>query len=456
MLSYTSQHPAYTQQQWRDTYEPPHPGDRSSLNIGTFLNVEQFPKPPGTPPIPQRSPKRRTIIAEHNYNTLSRSNSGDDSASTTPDDHAFRQRQIYARSTSDRSSISHHSAPPPSLHLSPTLTHPATQSPSGAPAPTTKRTTKLLARMFPAIGATKFSSGPPPPETGLNALHKAVLRGDISRLHFLLSTLSAADLAAKRRGCTGHEETVLYLAVAGGDVAIIATLLDAGALVDQPSVSSYHRLTALHRAVLDARIDIVQLLLHHNADIHCQDLAEKTPLHMAAERGFVEIADLLIHHGARVDFVASFGMTPLFLAVKGGWHRVASLLVSHGADVHRGSGEWKDNTLIHAALRAPHNPAQNQNREACLTLLLEAGADVDVFDKAGFTGLHVAAMRGLTDAARVLVEWGADALLLSDPPRFAENGKVVLRHTALEMAYKAKRQDPKMIKLLVQAGEAMP
>jgi len=313
----------------------------------------------------------------------------------------------------------------------------------------------FFSRIFDGVGQ-KATLGNPG-EKGLTALHRAALKGDLDRVDFLLSdpaVTSASDINAKRRGCTGWEETVLHLAMVGGSAPVILRLLDAGADPDQTCMEDFHRLAPIHRAALDCSLPALNALLVHGADINRGDLHERTALHCAAGQGHVSAVDLLLHAGARIDHLASYWQTPLYHAVKHGRHEVVELLTSHGADLMRHSNDWNDNTLLHqAVLAACNNARSSHDSTSCLAILLQAGAPVDGLDKRGTTALHLAALRGSAGCVRLLLKHGADVTLVTDPPNAGETAGTLFKHTPLELALRAQGQgaDGETVKILKQA-----
>jgi ankyrin repeat protein len=55
-----------------------------------------------------------------------------------------------------------------------------------------------------------------------------------------------------------------------------------------------------------------------------------------------------------------------------------------------------------------------EEEEEAVRVLVEAGADVNLANKAGWTSLHLAASEGQVEAMRVLVELGAADVNLAD------------------------------------------
>src|ERR1043166_2920640 len=57
----------------------------------------------------------------------------------------------------------------------------------------------------------------------------------------------------------------------------------------------------LMQAISAGKIEIVQLLLDHGADLNVRNYAQVTPLMLAADLGFKEITQLLVERGADID-----------------------------------------------------------------------------------------------------------------------------------------------------------
>ena len=90
----------------------------------------------------------------------------------------------------------------------------------------------------------------------------------------------------------------------------------------------------LHRTSSCERVDIVQLLLKHNVDVHLPNNIGRTPLHHASASGKLEIARLLVQWGADVQARDKTNWTPLHVASTCGHLGVAQFLIDSGADVN--------------------------------------------------------------------------------------------------------------------------
>lgn len=103
--------------------------------------------------------------------------------------------------------------------------------------------------------------------------------------------------------------------------------------------------TPLHIASRLGNVDIVMLLLQHNADLDAVTKDMYTPLHIAAKEGQDEVAAVLLEHGANNTAATKRGFTPLHLAAKYGNIKVARLLIQKDAPVDA-QGKVRDEEII--------------------------------------------------------------------------------------------------------------
>jgi ankyrin repeat protein len=98
--------------------------------------------------------------------------------------------------------------------------------------------------------------------------------------------------------------------------------------------------TPLIIAGYKGQIEVVKLLLKHNADVNAKS-GEGTVLMGACFKGNVELAALLIKHHADVNSANDLGTTPLMYAILGQKIELINLLLDNGAvkDVKERSGK---------------------------------------------------------------------------------------------------------------------
>lgn len=106
---------------------------------------------------------------------------------------------------------------------------------------------------------------------------------------------------------SGH--TPLHYASGDGSISIIKELLKAGSNIDAPDFSGH---TPLMQAVYGCRLTAVKLLLEKGANINLQTYKYKaTALHKAVEDNNVAMVQVLVKFGARQDIKDCYGKTPL-------------------------------------------------------------------------------------------------------------------------------------------------
>jgi ankyrin repeat protein len=209
--------------------------------------------------------------------------------------------------------------------------------------------------------------------------------------------LESATDVLRRHGATLD----VFEAAALGNVAELRSLLSRS-----PELANARRehcdVTPLHAA--RGNLQAARLLIAFGAQVNAIDSEKQRlmPLHGRAEHGDIEMVELLLHHGADVHAASCMG-TPLHCAVGGfqhappeRWREVAERLVAFGADVNAGSpvtGDPNWTPLHHAAWR---------NHGAAVTWLLRHGADRTRVNQYGSTPLGTARHFGYTELIDLL------------------------------------------------------
>ncbi|XP_046900468.1 ankyrin repeat domain-containing protein 49 [Hypomesus transpacificus] len=142
------------------------------------------------------------------------------------------------------------------------------------------------------------------------------------RLTTVQRLLSEDPLLVHCRDTDGY--TPLHRASYGGHVAMVPTLLVAGADIDLRTVDGW---TALHSACRWARVAVATLLLHRGAELNSQTNGGLTPLHLAASHTSRSPADsahtlelLLSQRHLQPWIVSSGGETASEVARRSGPH----------------------------------------------------------------------------------------------------------------------------------------
>jgi ankyrin repeat protein len=220
-----------------------------------------------------------------------------------------------------------------------------------------------------------------------------------------------ADVNARRP----DGSTPLQWAVYDNDVAEVRRLIEAGADV---SLANHYGATPLGLAAEVANTQILKLLLDAGANVDSPNADGMTALMAVARTGNVEAAKLLIDRGATVDAREGFGgQSALMWAAARRHPPMIDLLAAHGADINARSAHRDYQRHITAEGRpksldsggfTPLLYAARENCMACVDVLLDRGADIDLADPDGVSPLHLAVMNANWDLARKLIDAGAD------------------------------------------------
>ncbi len=129
---------------------------------------------------------------------------------------------------------------------------------------------------------------------GWTPLHLAAFFGHPELAKALINRNAAVDALSTN----AMQNTPLHAAAAGGSMASVALLLDAGADVNARQHGGW---TALHAAAQNGNHEMVKLLLSHGADPGLRAENNQSPLDLALMHGKGDIAALLEQQGAQLQ-----------------------------------------------------------------------------------------------------------------------------------------------------------
>jgi ankyrin repeat protein len=235
----------------------------------------------------------------------------------------------------------------------------------------------------------------------------AAKRGDLAAVNNLLR--AGADVNERKLASFGPggigEGTALMAASSSGHLDVIKALLAAKADVNVTLSDKKDGETALTLAARQSQVDVVRALLAAKANIDAG--SSSNALYDAAVRGDIDIVRVLLTAKPDVNIARPISdRTPLSVAIGAGRFELARLLIDAGANVNRWDKRGLTPLLSIASGDSPKNLEMMQ-------VLLAAHADPNFREcnKSFSTALGIVSARGNADAAQALLGAGADANL---------------------------------------------
>jgi ankyrin repeat protein len=217
----------------------------------------------------------------------------------------------------------------------------------------------------------------------------------------VIEMLNTGTIAWDIREDSTHRMTAIHIAAQYGHASVLQALLNV-ANVAGTSVKERSKATPLHYAVridsssnmnadmqqqqLHSQLQCVHLLLKHGARCDTKDKNGMTVLHIAAANGFSEAVGTILSNGRyKINTRNKHGTTALQCAIE---HSCA-----HSTSMN---GSSSNDT-------AAHDDESDDNILAVCSLLLAAGAAVDIPNDHGMTAICTTAVYGATELLMMLL-----------------------------------------------------
>ncbi|MBK8269553.1 MAG: ankyrin repeat domain-containing protein [Planctomycetes bacterium] len=270
---------------------------------------------------------------------------------------------------------------------------------------------------------------------GMTPLHLAVAKNKKRAFEFLIASGANVHLATgltssmkidREDGAFAFREpraqwTALHLAAFANRLEMSRVLISKGARV---GIRNDFGETPLYLASKEGHVGMIRLLLSHSADIN--ETPKKggfTPLMAAAFNGHNEAGQMLVANGATLDVLSAAALgfapdvdtaisknpaiingdgtaakSPLYWAAANGQFRIVQILLVKDANT-----EVKDEGI------APLMMASIIGHNGVVRALLDKKANIDEWDRHGWTALHHAAINNQPRIARTLLARKANA-----------------------------------------------
>ncbi|XP_034049550.1 ankyrin repeat and SOCS box protein 3 isoform X2 [Thalassophryne amazonica] len=229
---------------------------------------------------------------------------------------------------------------------------------------------------------------------GWNALHEAASAGNKECVREILSAAarSSRGIQAYVNSLTFEGESACYLAAQHGHVAVVRLLLNADADINQLTNDLS---CSLYAAVNGGHKEVVELLISKGAELDRPHTASCwTCLHQAVYEGHSEIVRMLANV-CNLEARDDHKITPLFLAAQYDRQDCLEILVNAGADVNSQAEDLATPLLI----------ASQEGHEGCVNFLLDHGANPNLVCSRDWPQfpIHAAAQFGHNNILRKLI-----------------------------------------------------
>ncbi|XP_053596740.1 ankyrin-1-like [Microplitis demolitor] len=206
----------------------------------------------------------------------------------------------------------------------------------------------------------------------------------------------------------GHwGNTPLFSAIGNQDLNIVELLLEHRATMDNNGP------VALGLAIKTRNLKLVELILHaEGSDINAPGLGTQTPLEILVQDQNVELMKLLLNYRANIDFITRQSRKFIFHVLHVGTIEMQKIILSENIDIN--CRDINDKTLLLAAIR---------KRSFRITKLILMREDfVNINDVAqGESALHEAAKQAYPLILNLLLNAGADVNLVNKADQTAIN-----------------------------------
>lgn len=230
----------------------------------------------------------------------------------------------------------------------------------------------------------------------------------------MLEYALASGLALDDAGVDDNGVTLAAQAILSRNRDAFRILLSHGSSFDQRDSGQrtlLHMLAIHYADAGDASSgddDIVNLILRHSSvDVDARDQSGYMALHLTAVYSSASVARALIREGATdVNAVNERGSTPLHFAAAAGDAAIVSLLLDAGADVNVVDSLGNTPLIDAASVSQPSSPhfafGDENSQSTVVRLLLARGADASAVNLEGNSALFGAVRNGFDDVVEQL------------------------------------------------------
>ncbi len=243
-------------------------------------------------------------------------------------------------------------------------------------------------------------------------------------------------------------DTALHKAVKAVSLKEVTVLLDHGA---DPNTKDKQGRTPLmyvgfYLNPKEAdKLEVAKHLVEKGADVNAVDMYDEDVLSFLVPYNLPEVTEYLIDKGAKVDRVNKIGRTPLSRAAEDGKTEIAKILLKHGADPNIKQAmfglsplgvaiHYKRQDIVEAMMISVKTGSSSsgliiaayEGDSEMVQKFLAKKVDLNVQNEAGMTALMVAVDKGHADIVKILLDAGAALDIVDKAGYGSMNGETAL------------------------------
>jgi len=246
---------------------------------------------------------------------------------------------------------------------------------------------------------------------GRKPVHYAACSSSTANLEFLITN------RVDTRDIDGFKKTPLMYAAENGRIDNVNLLVTPGRSI--LAAKDKFAWSAIHFAAQGGHNDCLKAIVDAGVNINLTGPERKTALHIAAAKGNLEMVEFLIQNNCSRTSKDKFGRTALILAVMNGNLKVASILLRWGALFD----------LPDSSKNYPLHYACGYGYPEMISLLIEAGAEVNTLNSWNMSPTVVALLKNYFECVKCMLEYD-----LTDVNGVDNDGRTLLSNSVKMMS----------------------
>jgi len=205
--------------------------------------------------------------------------------------------------------------------------------------------------------------------------------------------------AAAYGRCRVAQLLINYSEIIETDDDIQIAIEDKCPIID--SRNGYNKITPLHSASRNGRVEMIQLLCNNGANVNLRDIEGKTALYIASEAGNTAVVRCLLHMPNIDPTITSniHDYAPIHVAAEAGNPEIVQLLLEHTPNLINTTTDYGDTAL--------HLACEYEKTDTAKIIIAAPGVNINITNQAKWRPLDHAHNQYNTDLIPLLLAKGA-------------------------------------------------